>query len=304
MTAPRDLVFIVNGKSRTGAAQAEAAKAALEAGGFNVTGFSVTTSPSEFNVELGKWVSQRQPLIAVGGGDGTLRSAAEKIAGTDSTIAVVPLGTGNAWATDLGIPAALPEMAKALASAKAESIDLGMANGQGFVNVATIGLTSLIARNLPSKLKGRFGKLVYLPAVIRSLAELRAFDLTIDTEGDRYQGMAMQFVAAAGRTHAGSFKVTRFASNNDGLLSLYALDATDRKGLAKFGLGLLTGLHTLLNEVWSCEAMTAQVKTSPSKRVVVDGEMSGRSPLDLSVRHRVLKVLVPQHDGSPTHPNP
>jgi len=291
---PVDAVFLVNGNSRSGAEQATLAKVALESNGFNVTQFVVTTSQAQFTTQLDKWVKESCPLIAVGGGDGTQRSAAERIAGTDSAIAVVPLGTGNAWATDLGLPTELNELAKALSTASVESIDLGIANDRGFVNVATIGLTSLIAKNLPSKLKGRFGKLVYLPAVIKSLTELRPFLLKVTTEGDQYEGMALQFVAAAGRTHAGPFRVTRHASNNDGLLSLYALDDTDKRGLAKFGLGLLTGMHTLLGEVWSCEAQTATVTTGSAKRVIVDGERSGSPPLVLSIRPRVLKVLVPK----------
>ena len=291
---PVDAVFLVNGNSRSGAEQATLAKVALESNGFNVTQFVVTTSQAQFTTQLDKWVKESCPLIAVGGGDGTQRSAAERIAGTDSAIAVVPLGTGNAWATDLGLPTELNELAKALSTASVESINLGIANDRGFVNVATIGLTSLIAKNLPSKLKGRFGKLVYLPAVIKSLTELRPFLLKVTTEGDQYEGMALQFVAAAGRTHAGPFRVTRHASNNDGLLSLYALDDTDKRGLAKFGLGLLTGMHTLLGEVWSCEAQTATVTTGSAKRVIVDGERSGSPPLVLSIRPRVLKVLVPK----------
>lgn len=289
----RELVFLVNGKSRSGTESGEAAREALQEAGFLVKQYKVTNNASAFESELGKHLTGKEPLIAVGGGDGTLRMAAEKIAGTSSVLALIPLGTGNAWAKDLGIPVGPVDSAKALASAVVETIDLGMVNGRGFVNVATVGLTSLIEKNIPKGLKGRFGRLVYLPALIRSLGELRPFQLQVKTEGDEYDGMALQFVAAAGRTHAGPFRVTTKSSNSDGRLSLYALDDTDRKGLAKFGLGLLTGLHTFLKEVWSCEAATAKVTTRPSKRVIVDGEPSGHTPLELSIRASVLKVMVP-----------
>ena len=139
--------------------------------------------------------------------------------------------------------------------------------------------------------------------MIKSLGELRPFQLAVKTEGDDYSGMALQLVVAAGRTHAGPFRVTRTSSNNDGRLSLYALDDTDRKGLAKFGLGLLTGLHTLLGEVWSCEAATASVTTVPPKRVIVDGEPSGTTPVELSIRPGVLKVLAPVPADQPAAPD-
>jgi diacylglycerol kinase (ATP) len=294
------MVFIVNGKSRSGARLGDQARESLEAEGFAVREFRRPSSPREFNALLDRYIAKGEPLIAVGGGDGTQRMAAEKIAGTASAMAVFPLGTGNAWAKDLGIPVGVSETAKALANAQIEPIDLGIANGRGFVNVATIGFSSLIVKNLPAGLKGKFGKLVYLPAVVRSLRELRPFRLKISTEYDGYDGMALQFVAASGRTHAGPFRVTRMASNNDGLLSLYVLDDTDRTGLVKFGLGLLTGTHTYLDEVWSCESATTKVSTDPTKRIIVDGEPSGTTPLALSIRPKALRVMVPVPEAGQT----
>ena len=288
-----ELIFLVNGKSRSGAKSGDETREALQAAGFTIKDYHLTSKVDQFDSLLRSALQRKEPLIAVGGGDGTLRHAAELVAGTDSVLAVVPLGTGNAWAKDLGIPVGPTETAQALIGAGVEVIDLGVMNGRGFVNVATVGLTSLIVKNLPKGSKGMFGRLVYLPAVVRSLKELRPFELHVETEGDSYSGMALQFVAAAGRTHAGPFKVTRRSSNHDGKLSLYALDSTDNKGLLKFGLALVAGVHTLLNEVWSCEAYTAKVLTHPSKRVIVDGEPSGQTPLELSVRPGALRVLVP-----------
>jgi len=287
-------VFIVNGASRMGTRLADDAKNALTIAGFEVEHFCVTSKPNEMAKQLNEWIASEHDTIIVGGGDGTLREAAERLAGTNSTLGIFPLGTGNAWAKDVGIPVGVAEAAKTLYNATTETIDLGIANGRGFVNVATVGLTSLIVKNLPTHFKGRLGRLVYLPAVLKSLGEMKPFWLDVDTDGDSYSGEALLLVAAAGRTHAGPFRVTRFSTNNDGLLSLYALDATDKRGLAKFALGLITGFHTSLSEVWNCETASATVKTDPYKRIIVDGEPSGTTPLTLSIRPQALRVLVPE----------
>ncbi|MCW5942801.1 MAG: hypothetical protein KIS66_11245 [Fimbriimonadaceae bacterium] len=294
---PRDLVLLVNGRSRSGARSASEARAALESVGFTVRDFRITGKRREFERVLDDHLAQAAPLIAIGGGDGTQRLAAERIAGSSSVMAVIPLGTGNAWATDLGIPPGTQRMARALASATVEPIDMGMANGRGFVNVATIGLTALIVKYLPRRMKSHWGRVAYLPAVLRSLRELRPFALEVTVERVGYSGSALLFVAAAGRAHAGPFRVSRTSSNSDGMLSLYALDETDRVGLVRFGFGLLTGRHTLLDEVWSCDAAWAKVTSLPQKRIIVDGEPLGRTPLDLEIRGQVLRVLVP---GDPT----
>lgn len=293
-TRPREAVFLVNGASRTGRQRAAEARDALEAAGLRLKRFEVTNKPGAMDAELLKAVQDEEPLVIVGGGDGTLRIAAEKLSGTKSALGPFPMGTGNAWAKDLNIPVGSIETAQCLAEASTlQKIDLGIANGHGFVNVATIGLTALIVKNMPTQFKGRFGKLVYLPAVIRSLSEMKPFELSVDADGDEYHGEALLFVAAAGRTHAGPFRVTRFSANDDGLLSLYAVDATDRGGLAKFGLALLTGTHTWLQEVWNCETPSARVTTNPKKRIIIDGEPTGATPLDLGIKPGQLLVLAP-----------
>lgn len=285
--------FLVNGASRSGERLAGSSKEALIKAGFNIERFVVTSKSKEMTTELENCAKRQDSLVIVGGGDGTLREAADKLADSACCLGVFPLGTGNAWAKDLGIPAHPDEAAKVLFEGTPELVDLGIANGRGFVNVATAGLTSLIVKNLPTQFKGKFGRLVYLPAVIRSLAEMKPFYLNVETDGDSYAGEALLFVAAAGRTHAGPFRVTRFSSNVDGLLSLYALDDAGKGGVAKFALGLVTGLHTLLGEVWNCETKTAKVTTDPKKRIIVDGEPSGRTPLELSVRPGAVRVIVP-----------
>ncbi|MEX2243284.1 MAG: YegS/Rv2252/BmrU family lipid kinase [Fimbriimonadaceae bacterium] len=294
----REVVFLANSNARMGRAGAEEAKAALEHEGFVVREFRVTNSEEALLKHLDQHLKNKEPLIAIGGGDGTLRSAAEKIAGTETTMAVVPLGTGNAWARELGIPPGAANTAKALANATTRTIDLGTANGRGFVNVATMGLTALINKNLEKRGKGLFGRLAYFPAVLRSITQLRPFTLHVKTPNEEHHVRALMFVAAAGRTHAGPFQVTRAAANDDGMLSLYALDTIPgRGGLFRFGLMLLLRRHTDLDEVWTSECTSAEVWTRPAKHIIVDGEKAGRTPLVLGIRAASLRVLVPEGEG-------
>lgn len=292
-TTAKEVVFLSNARSRSGATGSERARDALTAAGVLVTDFALSTHASEFESRVRSAVAEARPWIAIGGGDGTQRLAAGLIAGSRSTQVVVPLGTGNALARDLELPTSLPEFATVVAGGVSRQVDLGMANGLPCVNVASIGLTALIVKHLPKGLKGPLGRLVYLPAVIRSLKEMRPFRLKVTCEGEGYEGDALQFVACPGRTHAGPFRATRLSENDDGLLSMYALDNTDGRGMARFALGLLTGRHTLLGEVWTTEAPSAVVETRRPKKVVVDGETIATTPLNLAVQSRTWSVLVP-----------
>ena len=73
-------------------------------------------------------------------------------------MAVIPMGTGNAWAKDIGIPIDASEMAQKMCNSEVQELDLGIANEAGFVNVATIGLTAAIATNIPKEAEGPIWK--------------------------------------------------------------------------------------------------------------------------------------------------
>lgn len=291
----RETVFIANGNARLGARGAESAREALADAGFEVTRFHVAKDRRDFVQQLDRYVRESTPLICVGGGDGTMRSAIDRIAGTTCTMLPIPLGTGNAWARELGIPVTPSEMARALAGGEVRNIDVGVVNGEAFINVTTVGITSQIVQNMDDSAKGRLGRLAYFPAVIKSILKVRPFRLRVETEESCFEGEALLFVAAAGRTHAGPFQVTRLAENDDGLLSLYALHGDDWRGLLRFGYAMLRGRHTALEEVWCCETARASVTARPRRRSIVDGERGPRTPLSLSIRPASLRVLVPRH---------
>lgn len=290
----RELVLLCNGNARLGAQGAESARDALIAAGFEVSHFKVSGERREFETHLDSRLREGPAFIAVGGGDGTMRTAAAKIAGTGRTMVPIPLGTGNAWARELGIPVTLTEMAQALAEGEERSIDVGLVNGEAFINVATIGVTSLIVQNIDDSTKGRLGRLAYLPAVLKSILRVRPFRLRVETDESCFEGEALLFVAAAGRTHAGPFQVTRHAENDDGLLSLYALHGHDWRGLVRFGYAMLRGRHTALEEVWCTETARAQVSARPRRHSIVDGERGPRTPLSVSIMPGALRVLVPR----------
>ena len=265
----------------------------LQVAGFRVQRMSLHRNVQSIKDEVADCAKRAVPLIGIGGGDGTQRLGAELLAGKESIMTVLPMGTGNALASDLGIPQDPKTMAECLAGSIVQSIDVGWCNGMAFVNVATLGLSANIAKNIPKSFKKKIGKWVYLPAVLKSIRSITPFQIDIETEGDKFSGPVIQFVAGAGRTHAGSLMVTRRASNSDGRLSLYAVGEDGRRGLVRLGLGLITGSHTHLEEVWSCQAATAIVTTAPQKELILDGEPSGKSPLELRIDQNSLKVLAP-----------
>src|SRR5438309_1559981 len=79
-------------------------------------------------------------LLIVGGGDGTISAAASALAGTETLLGILPLGTLNHFARDLGVPTDLDQAAKLIAGRNGRSVDIGEMNGRVFINNSAIGL--------------------------------------------------------------------------------------------------------------------------------------------------------------------
>src|SRR5205823_5191048 len=91
-------------------------------------------------------VASGADTVVIGGGDGTVRTAAQALAGTRTTLGVLPLGTLNHYARDLGVPTALEDAARALATAEVRAVDVGDLDGSVFVNNSAIGLYPYLVR--------------------------------------------------------------------------------------------------------------------------------------------------------------
>lgn len=240
-------------------------------------------------------VESGAPLVIVGGGDGTLNAVANLLVGASTAMAVLPLGTGNAFARDLGLSTDLEVACDVASQGRIAEVDVGIANGACFLNVATVGLTSAIAASLREPDKRRFGRLVYVVAVARAIRHIRPFTATLVTDNGRQNRFrALQVVIGNGRHHAGPFKVTPEAGLQTGKLSLYALESASKGALLRLALHLPSATHVLLPEVHSEMTSRGTLETEPGRRVILDGEAGPYTPLRFEVRPAALKVVVPQ----------
>ena len=176
-------------------------------------------------------------------------------------------------------------------------IDVGVHNGEIFVNVATLGLTTNIMEEVQKSNKGLFGRLVYLPAVSHACAKTRSFKIKVETDAGTYEGRALQFVAASTRFHGGPFPVSEKASIDDGKLSIYVLTNKRENSLWRYGLALLLRHQTRLPEVWNVEATRAKVTLVAAKLFVVDGDPSRASTAEISIKKQALLVGAAKQDN-------
>jgi diacylglycerol kinase family enzyme len=128
-------------------------------------------------------------LIIAGGGDGTVNAVAGALAGSAATLGVLPLGTFNHYARDLGMPGELGAAAAALAAATPRQLDVAEVNGHRFLNVSALGYYSQIVRERAKpRVRTRLQKaLVSGAATLRLIGKYRLLDVSLEVDGVRLE---------------------------------------------------------------------------------------------------------------------
>ena len=217
-------------------------------------------------------------VVAVGGGDGTLGSAAGVLAGTRTALAILPLGTRNHLAKELGIPEDLAEAAAVAAKGRHRQIDIGSAGDRVFVNNASLGIYTRLVRERDQRKGPKWFKTI--PAALATMRHWRRqhFDLTIDSQPRPLKTPLLFIGNNAYSLEAG--RVGERHSLSDGALSLYAVSARTPLGLAAFAARALIG---------RADAAADFEELTDAKSVVVNG--SGR--IDVGLDGEVLKLALP-----------
>jgi diacylglycerol kinase family enzyme len=240
--------------------------------------------------------------LVVGGGDGTMSCVAQALADRPNVeLAILPLGTLNHLARDLGIPSDLAEAAALAVRGAAVPVDVAVVNDQRFVNNASVGLYPFMVRRRDDA-RERTGLpkwLATLPAASAALSRLPHHRLRIDMgEGDGLQRLITTLLFVGNNRYAlDAGSVGTRDSLTDGLLSIFAVAHRSRIGLIWFALRTLFGRADREADfvaIGENETLTVH-STGRSIEIALDGEVHRlRSPLRFRVDPAALKIVAPK----------
>lgn len=279
-------------------AQLAAIEAAFAAAGAEATASVV--EPARLRAVLReRWGAEDRPdALVVAGGDGTVSCAAGEAAGTDLVLGVLPLGTFNHFAKDLGLPTDLEGAAAALVSGEVRAIDVAEVNGRVFVNNSALGVyPAMVAiRDRIREHKG-WGKVRAVPvAAYRVLRDLPLHRLDLVGPGYRRHHVRTPFVFVGnGVFDNGSFGVHERADLADGVLGVSVARVVSRWGLVAMVARTLVSGADRARDLDVAEVPDLEVRARARRmRVALDGEVAW---LDLPLRYRCrpgsLQVLAP-----------
>lgn len=246
-----------------------------------------------------------RPIVAVGGGDGTIGCAAGALvaAGGKATLAVLPLGTRNHLARELGLSMDVAEVAKGIAAGATRRIDLAEVNGRVFVNNASIGFyPAMVRRRDAERRKRGLPKwLANLPAAWVVLKRARHHRLRLCMAGREQAVRTPMLFVGNNRYGLEPGKLGARASLEDGLLSVFAVERATAPGLARFALRTLFGRADPERDFAAMgETAALEVRMHASDiDVALDGEVTRLSaPLRFRVLPLALTVIAAPSAGA------
>jgi len=241
-----------------------------------------------------RFAEQGESVVIAAGGDGTLNEVVSGLAKSNTILGVLPAGTMNVFAREIGIPCdSLEQALLVIERGFVQTVDLFGANGAPFVQMAGVGFDALVIEETSWELKRRFGPLAYLLAAVKVLGSKSPKLEVICADGRREKGVAV--LAGNGALYGGPFKIFPKANNRDSKLDVIIYKEAGFRLVLDSLRGIICG--GISQGVTTTYLQTSEftVRADHEVPVQVDGEWIGRfHEIHFIETAHHLKVLAPE----------
>jgi diacylglycerol kinase family enzyme len=240
--------------------------------------------------------------VVVGGGDGTIRTAAGVLSGTGVPLGILPLGTLNHFAKDLGLPLDLNHAAGVIAKVKARPVDLGEVNGEIFINNSSIGIYPYLVTDRDRRRSetglSKWKAMTY--ALVRVFKRFPRRRIWVHAEGATTPYRTPCLFVGNNEYDMRFFSLGRRQALDEGKLHFYIAPPVNRWAFVWFALRAVFGNTARLGDLDTLAVSSAEIRSRASRiPVALDGEVRTLStPLRYRSRPGALTVIVPAESAS------
>jgi YegS/Rv2252/BmrU family lipid kinase len=273
MTLQRRYPVLFNPKARS-----QRGRRALEFLMDNAAGLALyaTRSGEEANELAAKFAADGEPVVIAAGGDGTLNAVVQGLAGSQTALGVLPTGTMNVFARELGIPYDHLERAfEVILEGNIKEVDLFEANGVPFVQMAGVGFDAQVIEETTWETKKVLGPLAYLLSAVKVLGEAPPKMEVVGDDGYREEGVAV--LAGNGSLYGGQFKLFHRADNSDAKLDVLVFKEAGYQLVLDSLRGVLGRVDLDGSTVSYFQSLRLKVTADREVPLEVDGELVGRT---------------------------
>ena len=268
--------------------------ALLEEKGFSVEVLRTETGGHARRLATDSLLRKPRLLIAAGG-DGTVNEVINGMVWSDTPLAILPLGTTNVLAKEIGIPEDINGAIETAVSSGPRRVSLGVVQtGSGrdlsarfFCLMAGIGLDGKAVHDVNESLKRVSGRAAYILSGVRNILGYSPERLSLTIDGKEYFGYTAVIGKAA--KYGGNFKVTPDANLLDPSLFVCLFKGGRRLDLFRYAIGVIRGIHLSFRDVVYIRATEIEVRGTA--HIQVDGDYLGLTPAKVTTARDALMLV-------------
>lgn len=252
------------------------------------------TSSVSRTKKLANHISFRYPKVIAVGGDGTINEIINGIIGTDCKLGIVPTGTANVLALELGLPRDIEKASAIAVNGNAKRIDLGKVNSRYFSLMCGIGLDAEVISQVKPLVKEIFRKAAFPMVAVKTLINYQPEHLSVKID-DSLMSEGYFVVVANSHYYGGTMSIARKADLADGILDVCIFKTKSNIDFLRHIAALVIGKNISAKGVEFYKAKDVKV-VSDNKPVLIqaDGDVVDKTPADISIQPKKIQVMV-QH---------
>ncbi len=275
----------------------ERVTAALRQRGINAAIYE-TQGPGDAMTALPKMVSNFDIVVAAGG-DGTVNEVLNGMRDSDATLGIIPCGTTNVLAIELGLPTKPEAIAAVLAGDVTRNIHVATVNGRHFGMMVGIGYDAWVVAGINIALKKKIGKLAYILSIMQQLKNFGSRQYQVEIDGNTH--IAASVVATLGQHYAGSYILARDARLDQPVIDIVLIQTQQLRHFLLMLLALPLGMAGKLPFIRIVQGKRVRVAPYPANQqpalresLQADGDTAGYLPADIRIIETPIRVLVPK----------
>jgi len=253
----------------------------------------LTSRPGDARRIAAEAVASGFQTVVAAGGDGTINEVVNGVAGSGARMGILPMGTVNVLAKEIGIPEGdLAAAWQVVERGHALALDLPQANERYFIQLAGVGLDAEVVRSTNLDLKKTLGPLSYILTLVQ-LAASKPPRVMVEAPGWGERECCFALIGN-GRLYGGPFPLFKRASLNDGLLDVVVFKNQSHWDVIRYFQAIAFGTHPELHDVEYFQTPSLFVRSSCEVPVELDGEVAGTLPCEFRLAPHKLHVLAPR----------
>lgn len=250
-------------------------------------------------------VTQKMDAFFVAGGDGSINYAIRGLIDSDTALGVLPAGTANVWAKEIGLPdltltrlTALEESAEIMATSVARRIDIGFCDHRPFLLWGGVGLDAFVIHSIEprTRLEKNFATAQYAASALQQASVYGGFDLHIHVDDEVVSGHYLLAVATNIHLYAGGLaELSPSARIDDGIMDLWLFAGDTWVEAVTHAWDLWNGRHLHSEHTHCIPFRDIAISSDSQLYIQIDGEpIDANEQATISVKQKALKVLVPE----------